>query len=525
MPYPHVSILGNDIYKSGLIQSYTDYDVYDRQAPGLNFAYYRNTGVYHTSRDSIENLSAGELQQSGDNILAITVAILKSSYLNRPKGPSRNNPVFYSIPGNTIVNLPLIGFKVFNGVMFILGFVMIFLIFKFQSKIMIRTAKRSLASASFYVFRMIMSSFILGLLLNAGLIAMISGKAIYGMNWLMYSIPICVVGIVSFAFSLFFYKEHKQSEKGDFVEEAVSDKVKTAIDDSFWEIMLGDFYYMLLFHGISTLVGFLGFGFFYFSSWTIFMSILGVITLLAFQFIESKYLNRYAKWRIFSSLKYGFYFIVAKLFPGLMILEAVFLVSYGLGGRFGQYSLLMSVAISSAIYVITFNVAIYLKFVTFFATKWIKVAVICLLSIILVIFIILGFASSPYSSTSPFHLAIERSKIVNEIGSFIFSGELKVAQYRASSDPLSLIDRIDGFSIAHHTKHIKFDALPETTKGFRPYEIVMKTELIMTIQIFDLSLETMVIKCHKIVGDASSEEITNRNFKGYKERRAIIEVA
>ena len=65
-PYPRVTQLGNDFFKSGLIRSETDYIIYeemnDRFIPGLDFAFYRPRALYHTGLDDIRHTSRGSLQ-------------------------------------------------------------------------------------------------------------------------------------------------------------------------------------------------------------------------------------------------------------------------------------------------------------------------------------------------------------------------------------------------------------------------------------------------------------------------------
>jgi len=64
-PYPRVSQLGNDFFKSGLIRSETDYIVYEDMndfTPGLDVAFFKPRSLYHTSLDDIRHASRGSLQ-------------------------------------------------------------------------------------------------------------------------------------------------------------------------------------------------------------------------------------------------------------------------------------------------------------------------------------------------------------------------------------------------------------------------------------------------------------------------------
>jgi len=65
-PYPFVSQLSNDFFKSGLIRSETDYIVYEDMnhdlTPGLDIAFFKPRSLYHTGLDDIRHTSQGSLQ-------------------------------------------------------------------------------------------------------------------------------------------------------------------------------------------------------------------------------------------------------------------------------------------------------------------------------------------------------------------------------------------------------------------------------------------------------------------------------
>jgi hypothetical protein len=65
VPYPRVSQLGNDFFKSGLIRSETDYIVYEdmnKFTPGLDVAFFKPRSLYHTPRDNIRHASRNSMQ-------------------------------------------------------------------------------------------------------------------------------------------------------------------------------------------------------------------------------------------------------------------------------------------------------------------------------------------------------------------------------------------------------------------------------------------------------------------------------
>ncbi|CAO3582303.1 unnamed protein product [Absidia cylindrospora] len=68
--YLHASPLGNDMMKSKLMKSDTDYTAFDKAGlPGLDIAFYSPRSHYHTQRDSIAYASPSSVQYMGDMTL------------------------------------------------------------------------------------------------------------------------------------------------------------------------------------------------------------------------------------------------------------------------------------------------------------------------------------------------------------------------------------------------------------------------------------------------------------------------
>ena len=97
-PHPHGTVLGQDVFQSGVIPSDTDFRVYrdDGQLRGLDVALYRDGWGYHTTRDRLERLEPGSLQEMGDN----TVGVLRElASMEIPSGHIDAPAVYYDILG------------------------------------------------------------------------------------------------------------------------------------------------------------------------------------------------------------------------------------------------------------------------------------------------------------------------------------------------------------------------------------------------------------------------------------------
>jgi hypothetical protein len=71
-PAPLASVIGQDMARAGLLNSETDFRVYDGEAdlPGLGMALFENGYAYHTMRDRVGNVEPGSIQHLGANLLA-----------------------------------------------------------------------------------------------------------------------------------------------------------------------------------------------------------------------------------------------------------------------------------------------------------------------------------------------------------------------------------------------------------------------------------------------------------------------
>ena len=84
--------IGNDALRNGLlkrfyflISSRTDYTTLadENFIPGLDIAFYRNRGIYHTSKDSTEYIKAESLQHLGENVVYTVDRLMVSDFMSR----------------------------------------------------------------------------------------------------------------------------------------------------------------------------------------------------------------------------------------------------------------------------------------------------------------------------------------------------------------------------------------------------------------------------------------------------------
>ena len=73
VPFPYATVLGQEIFQSGIIPSDSDFRIFRDHGglPGLDFAFYENGYVYHTKFDTADIIPDGSIEQAGVNILAL----------------------------------------------------------------------------------------------------------------------------------------------------------------------------------------------------------------------------------------------------------------------------------------------------------------------------------------------------------------------------------------------------------------------------------------------------------------------
>ncbi|CAO3577048.1 unnamed protein product [Absidia cylindrospora] len=83
-PYPHGTVMANDVFRTGLILSDTDFRQFVQYGnlTGIDMAIYKNSYLYHTHLDITKHLEPGAMQHLGENTLAIVDHLAKNTSLD-----------------------------------------------------------------------------------------------------------------------------------------------------------------------------------------------------------------------------------------------------------------------------------------------------------------------------------------------------------------------------------------------------------------------------------------------------------
>ncbi|KAI9261247.1 hypothetical protein EDC94DRAFT_562078 [Helicostylum pulchrum] len=98
-PYPHGTVMANDVFRTGLILSDTDFRQFVQYGnlTGIDMAIYKNSYLYHTHLDITEHLQPGSIQHLGANTLAIINYLAQNATLTGIEIAS--DVVFFDIQG------------------------------------------------------------------------------------------------------------------------------------------------------------------------------------------------------------------------------------------------------------------------------------------------------------------------------------------------------------------------------------------------------------------------------------------
>ncbi|KAG0099208.1 hypothetical protein BGZ93_008692 [Podila epicladia] len=104
VPYPHGTVLANDLFATGLILSDTDFRQFvdHGNLTGLDMAVYKNSYLYHTHLDLDEYMEAGLPQHMGENTLALATYLSEKADLSGLE--STSSVVFFDLFGKYFVS-------------------------------------------------------------------------------------------------------------------------------------------------------------------------------------------------------------------------------------------------------------------------------------------------------------------------------------------------------------------------------------------------------------------------------------
>ncbi|XP_035463321.1 endoplasmic reticulum metallopeptidase 1 isoform X1 [Scophthalmus maximus] len=106
--HPFASVVGQEVFQSGIIPSDTDFRIYRDfgNIPGIDLAFIENGFIYHTKYDTADRILTDSIQRAGDNILAVLKHLVTSDTLADSSKYRHGNMVFFDLLGVVVVAYP-----------------------------------------------------------------------------------------------------------------------------------------------------------------------------------------------------------------------------------------------------------------------------------------------------------------------------------------------------------------------------------------------------------------------------------
>lgn len=106
--HPFASVVGQEVFQSGIIPSDTDFRIYRDfgNIPGIDLAFIENGFIYHTKYDTADRILTDSIQRAGDNILAVLKYLAMSDKLADSSEYRHGNMVFFDLLGVVVVAYP-----------------------------------------------------------------------------------------------------------------------------------------------------------------------------------------------------------------------------------------------------------------------------------------------------------------------------------------------------------------------------------------------------------------------------------
>ncbi|KAL1916411.1 uncharacterized protein VTP21DRAFT_5602 [Calcarisporiella thermophila] len=148
VPYPHGAAMANDIFRTGLILSDTDFRQFIDYGnlTGIDMALYQNSYLYHTYLDTVEHVEPGSMQHMGENSLQLVEHL--TSVGNLTDTTPVTDVVFFDFFGVAFVVYPWYATCILHLVTFALA-----------TYLYIRVVLRTARTAPFRTFRDVLSAY------------------------------------------------------------------------------------------------------------------------------------------------------------------------------------------------------------------------------------------------------------------------------------------------------------------------------------------------------------------------------
>lgn len=124
VPSAFANVAGEEIYQNGLVQSDTDFTVFQKfgnEVPGIDFAQAHSCYTYHTRHDAIGVIRLGALQHTGNNMIALIRELdgrpEPDRYIEELDETGREN-VYYDFLGLFLIFYSQITGSIVNSVLF-----------------------------------------------------------------------------------------------------------------------------------------------------------------------------------------------------------------------------------------------------------------------------------------------------------------------------------------------------------------------------------------------------------------------
>ncbi|XP_053558534.1 endoplasmic reticulum metallopeptidase 1 [Bombina bombina] len=106
--HPCASVVGQEIFQSGIIPSDTDFRIYRDfgNIPGIDLAFIENGYIYHTKYDTADRIPSDSIQRAGDNILSVLKYLATSHLLADSSEFRHGNMVFFDVCGLFVLSYP-----------------------------------------------------------------------------------------------------------------------------------------------------------------------------------------------------------------------------------------------------------------------------------------------------------------------------------------------------------------------------------------------------------------------------------